>query len=275
MADRGAEISTASRALERLLGIIVRLRSPDGCLWDRGQKKEDVRRYLIEEAYEVVEAIDKGKPQDLREELGDLLFQILFLARIAEEQGEFDVTAVLDDIAEKMVRRHPHVFGGKKVKDVEEIRANWEDIKRRVELKEDRRKSILDAVPGALPALLRAQRISEEAAKVGFDWQDREGVLGKVEEELAEFKTALAADDKDRVREELGDLLFALVNLGRFAGIAAEDALRSSTAKFMDRFSHIEARLKEMGKGFDESSLAEMDRLWDEAKSREKEKNGD
>lgn len=263
---------TAPEAFRELLDIIIRLRSPDGCLWDRKQTKNDGGRYLIEEAYEVLDALEKGTGEDLREELGDLLFQVLFLTRISEEEGGFDITAVLRGITEKMIRRHPHVFGDKKVKDVDEIRANWEEIKRRVELKGGGEGSLLDKVPRALPALLRAQKLTEEAAKVGFDWENAEGVIAKMDEELAELKSALAVGDRTRIQDELGDMLLTLVNVGRFSGIGAEEALRSSLEKFKERFGYMETRLKGCGKVWDGVSLEEMDHLWNEAKKRERRK---
>jgi tetrapyrrole methylase family protein/MazG family protein len=251
---------------KKLLEIITKLRSPEGCLWDRCQKKSDVGRYLIEEAYEVLDAIASGVSEELKEELGDLFFQILFIARIAEEGGEFDIAQVINGISKKMIRRHPHVFGGCEVRDVEEIKRNWEDIKLRLELKESKNTSCLAGVPLSMPALLKAQKITEKAAKVGFDWENIEGVLIKVEEELSELREALASKEQKKISEELGDVLFALVNLGRFAGINAEDALRISIEKFMKRFSFIEDRLKERGSTPAEASLQEMDTLWNEAK---------
>jgi tetrapyrrole methylase family protein/MazG family protein len=228
-----------------------------------------VGKYLIEEAYEVLESIEKGTAEDQKEELGDLLFQILFMAQLAEENGEFAISDVLDTVREKMIRRHPHVFGMTKVRDVEDIKANWDDIKRQVEMKGKRGESFLGRVPLALPALARAQKLTEETAKVGFDWEDMDGVLAKTEEEMTEFRSALASGERERIREELGDLLFALVNVARFSDIAAEEALRASIHKFVDRFSYIETALKARGKSPAEASLDEMDALWNEAKMRE------
>jgi tetrapyrrole methylase family protein/MazG family protein len=254
---------------QELLDIIARLRAPEGCLWDRRQKKSDVGKYLIEEAFEVLDAIESGAPGDLKEELGDLLFQILFIARITEEEGEFDILDVITDICEKMIRRHPHVFGDQKVENIEDIRANWEDIKQRVELKGGREGSLLCGVPLALPALLRAEKVTKEASKAGFDWEDMEGVIQKIDEEFNELKQALSSSNKDRIRDELGDLLLSFVNLGRFAGVNSEEALRFSTQKFIRRFKFIEDRFREEGRSLSGASLEEMDALWNEAKKLE------
>ena len=258
--------SRTSRVFQELLDILARLRSADGCLWDRRQGKRDIGRYLIEEAYEVLDAIDRGTSEELKEELGDLLFQILFLARIAEEEGEFAIEGVLTGIAEKMIRRHPHVFGDRKVKDIEEIKANWEDIKQRVEGKSKDNVSIFDGISPALPALIRAQRMTEEAARVGFDWDSREGVILKIEEELAELKDALVSEERGRIEDEMGDILLSFVNLSRFVGVSAEEALRSSIGKFMHRFAYIEEKLRVQGKEPKGATLREMDDLWNEAK---------
>lgn len=257
----------AETKFRELLEIIARLRAPDGCPWDRSQKKEDIGAYLMEEAYEVVEALGSSSPDNVREELGDLLFQILFLARMAEEAGEFDIAAVVDGITQKMIRRHPHVFGGATVEGIEEVRENWQRIKREVEHKGDQGSPICDGIPDSLPTLARAQRITVRASAAGFDWSGVEGVLEKVEEELAEFRAALETKDRNRIRDEAGDLLFTLVNLCRFAKVDAETALRSSLRKFTGRFSRIERELAARGKTPADSSLAEMDRIWEESKA--------
>jgi tetrapyrrole methylase family protein/MazG family protein len=259
----------AEERFRELLNLIEKLRSPDGCPWDRAQKKGDIGRYLIEEAYEVLEALEASSPENIREELGDLLFQILFLARIAEEAGEFDITDILEGITAKMIRRHPHVFGDATVKGVEEVRTNWERIKTEVEHKGAERNSLISGIPRSLSTLARAQRITARAAEAGFDWPDTAGVLNKVEEELAEFRAALETKDPERMQDEAGDLLFTLINLCRFTQVDAETALRSSLRKFIDRFSHIERELAARGKTFKGSSPAEMDRLWEKAKKNE------
>jgi tetrapyrrole methylase family protein / MazG family protein len=251
-----------------LLLLIARLRGPDGCPWDRVQTKPDIGRYLIEEAYEVLEALD-DPPDHLREELGDLLFQILFLARMAEEAGEFTTADVLSEITAKMVRRHPHVFGGATVDGVEEVRTNWKRIKADIEHKGEKGSRLSDGIPCSLSTLAKAQRITARASAAGFDWQEAAGVLNKVEEELAEFHAAMETKNPERMKEEAGDLLFTLVNLCRFAKVDAEEALRASLRKFIDRFSHIERELATQGKTPEHSSLAEMDRIWEEAKKLE------
>lgn len=251
-----------------LLLLIARLRGPDGCPWDRTQTKADIGRYLIEEAYEVLEALE-GPPDHLREELGDLLFQILFLARMAEEAGEFTTADILTEITAKMVRRHPHVFGDAAVDSVEEVRTNWERIKAEVEHKGSEGDSLTAGIPRALSTLAKAQRITARASAAGFDWSGAEGVLDKVEEELAEFRTALKTKQPERMRDEAGDLIFTLVNLCRFVKVDAEEALRASLRKFTDRFSHIERKLAARGMAPRDSSQAEMDRIWEEAKKNE------
>ena len=205
----------------------------------------------------------------LREELGDLLFQILFLVVMAEESREFTLADVMNDVAEKMVRRHPHVFGDRKVRDVDEIKANWKDIKENLENKHPAA-GLLDGIPRSLPSLLRAQKMTERASRVGFDWSVTEDVLVKVEEELCELKAALKDNQSEKVREEMGDLLFSLVNLSRFADVNADDALRRANQKFADRFSYMESKLAIQGKTPGQVSREEMDRLWDECKTREK-----
>jgi tetrapyrrole methylase family protein/MazG family protein len=247
---------------------VARLRSPEGCPWDRSQKKEDIAHYLLEEAYEVIEEIDGGSPPALMEELGDLLFQILFLARMAEEAKEFDIAGVLNAITEKMIRRHPHVFSNSSVNSVEEVRNNWDRIKKDVEHKGFDNARLFDDVPRSLPTLARAQRITARASAVGFDWSNAAEVLKKVDEELGEFRTALEKGDQEEMHDEAGDLLFTLVNLCRFVRVDAESALRTSLAKFARRFAHIERELAAQGKTPADSTLAEMDRLWNEAKKK-------
>ncbi|MBU2054492.1 MAG: nucleoside triphosphate pyrophosphohydrolase [Proteobacteria bacterium] len=258
--------SQADVKFRELLDIIARLRGPGGCPWDRSQKKEDVGAYLIEEAYEVLEALDGASPDELKEELGDLLFQILFLARLAEEAGEFDMEEVLGAIGEKMIRRHPHVFGDAAVKNAAEVRVNWERIKKELENKDPKRSAIFAGIPRSLSTLAKAQRMTARASKVGFDWKDAAGVLKKMEEELAEFKAAMAVGNRNQMKEEAGDLLFTLVNLCRFAQVDAEAALRRSLNKFSQRFSDMERELAARGKTPAGSSLAEMDLIWNTVK---------
>jgi tetrapyrrole methylase family protein / MazG family protein len=256
----------AETKFRELLDLISRLRSPDGCPWDRSRTQADMAGYLIEEAYEVLEAIDGEAPSALKEELGDLLFQILFIARMAEEAGEFDIAAVLAAVREKMIRRHPHVFGDARADSVDAVRLNWEQIKKEQEHKGADKARLCDGIPRSLPTLAKVQRITARAAEVGFDWPDTDGVLKKVDEELSEFRNALAKADPKAMAEEAGDLLFTLVNLCRFAGVDAEAALRISLGKFTGRFAYIERELAAQGKTPADSTLAEMDRLWNEAK---------
>jgi MazG family protein len=258
--------SQAQTGLKRLLEIIHKLRSEDGCLWDKKQKKEDIAKYLLEETYELIDAINSGSPQALKEEMGDLLFQILFIARLSEEAGEFNISDVMKYVSEKMIRRHPHVFGNKKVKDIEEIKTNWEDIKKHIENRDENSSGLFGRIPRSLPSLERAQKVTEKASVVGFDWRNTEEVIDKIEEELTEFKASLKTSNANYIREEIGDLLFSLVNLCRFVDVNAEEALSASLAKFIDRFSYIEKRLTERGKKLTGASLKEMDDLWNEAK---------
>ena len=266
-------IYRTEKSLKKLLEIIRRLRSPEGCLWDRQQKKEDISGYLMDEAYEVIDAIESGRPAALREELGDLLFQIFFLAGISEEAGDFDIADVMKDVTEKMIRRHPHVFGNKKVRDVEEIRSNWEDIKKFTENRNNDGSVILAGINRSMPSLLAAQKMTENASKVGFDWEKADEVLSKVEEELLEFKTALESDNHEKIKEEIGDLFLSLVNFCRFIDVSAEESLKAAIKKFGSRFQYLENRLAASGKTPMMASLEEMDDLWNESKLIEADKS--
>ncbi|MEI7637088.1 MAG: nucleoside triphosphate pyrophosphohydrolase [Syntrophus sp. (in: bacteria)] len=257
-----------SPEIDELLALIRTLRSPEGCPWDRVQKETDLRRYLLSEAYEVIDAIAEGSPADLREELGDLLFQILFLVVLAEEQGHFNFAGVVRGISEKMIRRHPHVFADTSVRDVSEVKANWEKIKATQEHKDKHVSPLNVGISRSLPALSRAQAITAQAATVGFDWERTDQVIEKIEEELQELKEAIRMKDHDNMEEEIGDLLFSVVNLSRFANVQAEEALRRTTGKFLRRFQYIEKRLQEKGVSLEEATLEVMDRLWEEAKGR-------
>jgi MazG family protein len=267
----------AQAAIARLLGIMDRLRDPGGCPWDREQTLRSLTPYLLEEAHEVIEAIEAGDPVHHREELGDLLFQVVFQSRIAREEGKFDFAAVCDSIAEKLTRRHPHVFGDLSVSGSREVVKNWERIKAdERKAKGEGPRSAVGGVPTGLPALVRAERVTEKAGAVGFDWPDVKGVLAKVREELSELEEAISRGSgggvpgQDQVEHELGDLLFALANLGRFVKVHPEEALRAAVRRFEARFHHIEDRLSEAGRTPRESTLEEMDRYWNEAKLRER-----
>jgi tetrapyrrole methylase family protein/MazG family protein len=251
----------------RLTAIMRRLRAPGGCPWDAEQSHESLKRYLLEECYEVIEAIDKNDPEHLKEELGDLMLQPVFHAAIAEEKGEFTMDEVLDTICAKLVLRHPHVFGDQVVKTADEQVENWERIKKQE--KGEERESALSGVPPHLPALLKAQKITEKAARVGFDWEHLDQVFAKVLEELHELEETMAAGDEARMEAELGDLLFAIVNLGRFLRLNPEEALRKTIARFSRRFAHIEDTMHARGVQMKEATLEEMELLWEEAKSRE------
>jgi tetrapyrrole methylase family protein/MazG family protein len=249
-----------------LMDLIRTLRGPGGCPWDRVQTEKDLGRYLLSEAYEVLDAIGSGSPAELREELGDLLFQILFLVVLAEERGNFYLADVIQEIREKMIRRHPHVFGGAKVRDAGEVKANWERIKATQEHKISWESPLFSGISRSLPALARAQAVTERAATVGFDWEKTDQVIAKISEELHELAEALENKDPEGSEEEIGDLLFSIVNLSRFVDVRAEEALRGTTEKFLKRFRYIEEILKERGVAIEDASLADMDRLWDEAK---------
>ncbi len=249
---------------ERLVNIMATLRAPGGCPWDQEQTRESLKPFLIEEAYEVLEALDHGGKEKLQEELGDLLLQVVFHAQVAAELEEFTVDEVLKNIADKLVRRHPHVFGETRAETAAEVLSNWEKIKQ-AERGGAIQASALAGVPKTLPALLRAQRLQDKAARVGFDWGETTEVLHKVEEELREFKAAIRKGP-EAVESEMGDMLFSLVNLARFLHLNAEEALRKSIDKFSRRFRHIESAITEQGKSLAESSLEEMDALWREAK---------
>ena len=253
-----------------LVCIIRTLRSPDGCLWDRQQTKKTILRYLMDEAYEAADAIQGGDADHVKEELGDLLFMLLFLVVLAEEKNEFTLEELTTGVAEKMIRRHPHVFGDTIVKDVEEIRRNWTRIKTEVEKKPAEREKPLGNYPLSMPAMIKAQRMSEKASFVGFDWQDAYGIISKIEEEIAELKEAVAQGRQECIEEETGDLLFSTINLCRFLNIDAEKSLLATTDKFVRRFTHITNTLANRQKTLLETSPEEMNIIWDEAKKQEK-----
>jgi len=246
----------------RLLQIVETLRAPGGCPWDREQTPHTIAPYLIEEAHEVCEAVEDGNPADLCEELGDVLLEVALLSQMAREADQFTVADSLRAICEKLIRRHPHVFGEAEAADAEAVRQTWAQIK----AEEKRDRGVLEGVPRRLPALHRARRVSEKAAGVGFDWADPAGVLDKVAEEVAELREAVAGGDKTHAEEELGDTLFALVNLGRHLGLDPEAALHRTTEKFLSRFAQIEATLAARGRHPAEATLDEMEALWQAAK---------
>ncbi|MFM8443760.1 MAG: nucleoside triphosphate pyrophosphohydrolase [Methylococcus sp.] len=258
----------------RLLDIMAQLRHPEtGCPWDLQQDFASLIPYTLEEAYEVAEAAERGDSEELREELGDLLLQVVFHSRIAEERGLFDFESVADAIAAKLVRRHPHVFGEADFATDEERHQFWEDSKR-IEREEKGKarpdESVLGQIPRELPALMTAQKLQKRAARHGFDWPDIDQVFDKLHEELDELKAAHAARDEDNMREELGDLLFVIANLARHMDVDAEACLRGCNAKFIRRFGHIERRVAEHGKTLTDHSLEELDAYWNEARRMDK-----
>jgi tetrapyrrole methylase family protein/MazG family protein/ATP diphosphatase len=259
--------------LPRLVAVMRRLLAPDGCPWDREQTFESLRRYVLEEACEVIDAIDGGDRKAMREELGDLLLQVVFQAELGRREGSFAIDDVVSGIVEKLVHRHPHVFGDMKAEDAAEVLRNWEKLK----AIEKKGRGILGGVPRSLPALTRAQRVGEKVSRVGFDWEDARGSRAKVAEELAELDAAVATKDKSAIEEELGDALFALVNFARHVDVDAEGALRRTIDKFGRRFSHVEKRVAENHGGWGDPGaddakalpLATLDSYWEEAKKAE------
>jgi tetrapyrrole methylase family protein/MazG family protein len=271
-----------SKSFNDLVQLMARLRAPDGCPWDRKQTHESLKPYLVEEAYEVLEAIDHTDITRLREELGDVLLQVIFHAQIGTEKETFSIEDVIHALAEKLVRRHPHVFGTADEKqenlNAEDVKVRWEQIKRNEREEKGQDSSALEGVPKTLPALLRAYQVQARAARVGFDWSDLTPVLGKLEEELQEFRDAMAASTaatpstsnqaKEHLESELGDVLFTMVNIARFLKINPEEALRTTINRFIDRFQYIETQAAVNGRALQDMTLEEMDSLWEQAKRR-------
>ncbi|MFA4874466.1 MAG: nucleoside triphosphate pyrophosphohydrolase [bacterium] len=249
------------KSFKELVGIMARLRAPDGCPWDREQSYKDIAAHTLEETHEVLEAIDRENFEDLCEELGDLLLQILFYSQIAAEEGRFTIDDVIDGIKKKLIHRHPHVFGKTKVSGSGEVLKQWEQLK-----KQEGKKSVVGGVPAGLPALLKAFRLGEKTSRMGFDWPNADGILAKVEEEAHELHEARVKGDASMIDHEYGDLLFTLANLGRFLKIDPEGSLRRAAERFMGRFRWIEERAEEMGRELRSLSDKEWDDLWNEAK---------
>jgi MazG family protein len=260
MSDAGS--LSAGEKFSALVDLMARLRSPDGCPWDREQTFDSIKPYTLEETYEVFDAIDRRDWNDLREELGDFLLQAVFYARMAEEAGHFSIADSLDAINEKLVRRHPHVFAGGDARTPDEVKQRWDEIKKSEKARPHG--GLLDSVVRAQPALAEAQQMTSKAAEVGFDWESAAQVLAKLDEERAELAAAATPPE---VEHEIGDLLFAVVNLARKHGVDAEQALRRANARFRERFAHIERSLCRAGKSWKHTNLEEMDRLWNEAKT--------
>src|ERR1700675_229862 len=265
---------TAGEWFERLAAVQARLRAPDGCPWDREQTHASLRTYLIEEAYEVLEALESGDDAKFAEEMGDLLLQIVFHSQIAKEEGRFTVSDVIREVHDKMIRRHPHVFGEKRAKDAAEVLKNWEQIKKEERVAagkkngdgvkgEGKPASLLDGVSKALPAALEGFQLTRRAARIGFDWENVEGVFDKMNEEAGELREALNAKDARRSEEEMGDLLFAAVNLARFLHIDPEIALKKANTKFSSRFRRMEELSAKSGKALAESSREQMEEFWE------------
>lgn len=254
--------NSATEKFDELIKIIKRLQAPDGCPWDREQTNASLLPFFLEEVYEVIESVDNENWPELKEELGDILLHVVFQAVLAEKNGHFSINDSLDHVNEKLVRRHPHVFGDAKADKAFQAKQNWEAEKH----KEKNRKSRLDGVPKTLPALIRAQRLQQKASYAGFDWNEVEQVWDKIHEEIQELKEAQSENTKEHIAEEIGDVLFSVVNLARFLDIPAEDALRKTNKKFTDRFARVEEELKKRGKTVEESNLEEMDDIWNEVK---------
>src|SRR5690349_4917396 len=256
------------RSFDELVQLMTRLRGPDGCPWDRKQTLPSLKPFIIEESYEVVDAIDRDERLDLCEELGDFLLQAVFVAEITREEGSFDIYDSVTAIHDKLVRRHPHVFADVEANDAEQVLVNWEKLKQDERKAEN--KSVLSGVPQAMPALLKASRLTEKAARVGFDWRRTEDVFDKLDEEVAELREAVAGGDRSHIHEEIGDLLFTVANIARKVNVNPEEALQSTSRKFMRRFESMESRVRERDQNLDQLELEEMDRLWDDAKAAER-----
>lgn len=250
---------------EKVLGIIRRLRSENGCPWDNEQTYSSLRKYLLEETYEALDAIDKNDFEGLSEELGDCIWEILFIARIAEQDGHFSIDDVVQQLGEKMVRRHPHIFGEEKLEDSEQVLRQWAQIKLE-EGKTSCTGDILSKIPGSMPALLRAYRIGERVAKVGFDWENPQQVMEKFQEELSELNDAIESKDKDKIEDELGDTLFALAQVARHLEVSPEDALRRASEKFTRRFANTEKQALGKGLSMEKMNIEELEALWQQSK---------
>ena len=256
------------RSFEELVRLMTTLRGPSGCPWDREQSLPDLKPFVIEEAYEVVDAIDRDDRRALLEEIGDMLLEAVFIAEITREEGSFDIYDSITAIHDKLVRRHPHVFADVEAGDAEEVLVNWEKLKN--EERKAENKSVLSGVPQALPALLKGSRLTEKAARVGFDWRRTDDVFDKIDEEMRELRQAVAGGNTEEVEEEIGDVLFTLANIARKLEINPEEALQSTNRKFMRRFEAMERAVRDSGRNLDQLSLEEMDRLWDDAKAAER-----
>ena len=264
-----------SEKFNELVSVMARLRAPGGCPWDREQTYASLGQYLLEESYEAFDAIQEadetGDTTNLREELGDVLLQVVFHSTIGAEKGDFTIDDVVGGVTKKLILRHPHVFGDKKLETAADVLDNWDELKKSERAasgkKEEKKDSILEEVPLNFPALLEGQKLSRKAAKVGFDWENSEQIFDKLDEEVIELKTALSGNKSDEISEEIGDILFVILNLARKLEVDAESALKKTNRKFRKRFAFIENELKKNGKSLEKTSLQEMDKLWNKAKT--------
>jgi tetrapyrrole methylase family protein/MazG family protein len=257
----------SKRSFDDLVALMTTLRGSNGCPWDRKQTLASLKPFIVEESYEVVDAIDRDDRQALQEELGDFLLQAVFVAEIAREEGSFTIDDAVTAIYDKLVRRHPHVFGDVEANDAEQVLVNWEKLKN--EERKTENKGVLSGVPQSLPALLKASRLTEKAARVGFDWRRAEDVFAKIDEEIGELRDAVAERDPQKIHDEIGDLLFTIANIARKLEASAEEALQSSNRKFRRRFEAMERAVRADGRNLDQLTLEQMDALWDEAKAAE------
>jgi tetrapyrrole methylase family protein / MazG family protein len=261
---------TAGERFERLVSIMARLRGPDGCPWDREQDFDTIKPYLLEETYEVMDAIDARDWAELADELGDLMLQAVFFAQMASEAGHFRIDDSLDAINDKLIRRHPHIFGDSEARTADDVKKRWDEIKKQEkQAKQESPKLLLESISRSTPALVEAQQISARAARAGFDWENIDQVIDKLHEELDELRRAREGASKEEAEQEIGDILFVVVNIARFAQADPEQALRKSNAKFRRRFAHVERSLLQRGKQLAESNIQEMEQLWQEAKRTE------
>ncbi len=256
-----------SDSIENLREVVKKLRGPNGCPWDQKQTLESLKSDLVEETYELVDAIEIGDPNKIREELGDVLLQVVFQSQICSEKEIFTIDDVAQEIAEKLIRRHPHVFGDVKVENVDQVLQNWDAIKK-TEKNADKPSSILEGIPKHLPALQKAHQVQKRAARTGFDWSELSSVIEKLDEEVLEFKEAISRDNSEEIFDELGDLLFTMVNLSRFLGHNPEDVLNQNIKKFVERFQSVEKVVDSEGKTFDDLSIIELEQIWQNVKKK-------
>ena len=258
-------MTKCQKLFDKLSEVVAALRSENGCPWDKEQTHSTLKSSLLEETYEVIEAIDADNPAKLQEELGDLLMQVMLHAQVAQDENKFNIGDVIQTITEKLIRRHPHVFGDVQVENTAQVLSNWEAIKRSEETFQDR-KSLMDGIPIQLPSLMRARKIQNKASRVGFDWKRGEDVMPKIQEELEELRDSMNSSEQADIEMEIGDLLFSIVNLSRFLNVDSENALRKVNEKFIRRFKMMEAEIERQGKRFEDYDLEGLDEFWEKAK---------